>query len=136
MGININDLDSNFEPVGASLLSGNESIMDNLRELSEEELKVSGGQAFFSGAGGTFFSGGKKGKGAFFIQGQAPVSQPVFQQPVVQPVVTQPVVTQPVVQQPTTVGVPVTSFPVGTGGGTIDINVNSSSSSDSRADSY
>ncbi|MGL6339843.1 MAG: hypothetical protein ACRC80_11965 [Waterburya sp.] len=46
MGININDLN----PLGASLLSGNETVLDNLRELSPEELRISGG-------------GKKKGKG-------------------------------------------------------------------------
>ena len=43
MGININDLDNNLNPIGASLLSGNETVLDNLRELSDEELKTSGG---------------------------------------------------------------------------------------------
>ena len=43
MGININDLDNNLNPVGASLLSGNETVLDNLRELSDEELKTCGG---------------------------------------------------------------------------------------------
>jgi hypothetical protein len=47
MGININDLN----PLGASLLSGNETVLDNLRELSPEELRISGG-------------GKKKGKGS------------------------------------------------------------------------
>jgi hypothetical protein len=41
MGININDL--NQSPLGGELLSGSESIMGNLRVLSEEELKLSGG---------------------------------------------------------------------------------------------
>jgi hypothetical protein len=39
MGININDL----QPLGGSLLSGSESIMGNLRVLSEDELSLSGG---------------------------------------------------------------------------------------------
>ena len=43
MGININDLDNNSNLVGTSLLSENETILDNLRELSDEELKTSGG---------------------------------------------------------------------------------------------
>ena len=43
MGININDLNNSLNPVGASLLSGNETILDNLRELSDEELKTCGG---------------------------------------------------------------------------------------------
>jgi hypothetical protein len=41
MGININDL--NQSPLGGELLSGSESIMGNLRVLSEDELKLSGG---------------------------------------------------------------------------------------------
>ena len=59
MAININDLDDNLQPVGASLLSGNESIMDNLRELSDEELKA---------------SGGGKGKVSFSLTAMAPSS--------------------------------------------------------------
>jgi hypothetical protein len=39
MGINISDL----QPLGGSLLSGNENILDNLRELAPEELRISGG---------------------------------------------------------------------------------------------
>jgi hypothetical protein len=39
MGINIEDL----QPLGGSLLSGSESIMGNLRVLSEDELSLSGG---------------------------------------------------------------------------------------------
>ncbi|MGL5078090.1 MAG: hypothetical protein ACRDBG_19995 [Waterburya sp.] len=39
MGININDL----QPLGGSLLSGNDNILDSLRELSPEELRISGG---------------------------------------------------------------------------------------------
>jgi hypothetical protein len=39
MGINIDDL----QPLGGSLLSGSESIMGNLRVLSEDELSLSGG---------------------------------------------------------------------------------------------
>ena len=70
MGIKINDL----QPLGASLLSGNESLMDNLRELSPEELKISGrgkkdsiiilGNGFGGGFGGTgsFISSGFGGK--------------------------------------------------------------------------
>jgi hypothetical protein len=41
MGININDL----QPLGSSLLSGKENVLDNLRELSPEELTISGGTA-------------------------------------------------------------------------------------------
>ena len=141
MAININDLDDNLQPVGASLLSGNESIMDNLRELSDEELKASGGGKgkgfFFSNGNGTFFSGGKKGKGAFFFQQpQQRFVQPVAQQQFVQPVAQQQFV-QPVFTQPVATSIPVggiSTFPVGIGGGfggniIIDINVNSSSSS-------
>ena len=70
MGIKIDDL----QPLGASLLSGNESLMDNLRELSPEELKISGrgkkdsiiilGNGFGGGFGGTgsFISSGFGGK--------------------------------------------------------------------------
>ena len=70
MGIKINDL----QPLGASLLSGNESLMDNLRELSPEELRISGrgkkdsiiilGNGFGGGFGGTgsFISSGFGGK--------------------------------------------------------------------------
>lgn len=43
MSININNLDEGLTPRGASLLSGNETVLDNLRELSEEELQISGG---------------------------------------------------------------------------------------------
>jgi hypothetical protein len=39
MGININEL----QPLGSNLLSGSESIMGNLRLLSEDELSLSGG---------------------------------------------------------------------------------------------
>jgi hypothetical protein len=39
MGINIGEL----QPLGGSLLSGSESIMGNLRVLSEDELSLSGG---------------------------------------------------------------------------------------------
>jgi hypothetical protein len=41
MGININDL----QPLGSSLLSGKENVLDNLRELSSQELMISGGTA-------------------------------------------------------------------------------------------
>ena len=73
MGINLDDLNNSPNPVGASLLSGNESILDNLRELSPEELKISGGGKKGGGdplyietpCGGFLFyvPGGKKGKG-------------------------------------------------------------------------
>ena len=121
MGININDLNDDLQPMGASLLSGNESVMDNLRELSDEELKASGGGKgdgfFFNGPSGTFFSGGGKKSGpAFFIQQPQPqvVQQPQFVQ-------------QPVVQQPQFVQQPVVGQPIGFPGGNIDIGVNPSS---------
>jgi hypothetical protein len=70
MGININDLDSGSSPIGASLLSGNETILDNLRELSDDELKTSGGGKdsdsdsvyIDNGYSGYFYSGGSGGK--------------------------------------------------------------------------
>lgn len=46
MGINIDDLDNNLNLVDTSLLSENETIPDNLRELSNEELKICGGSSF------------------------------------------------------------------------------------------
>ncbi len=46
MGINIKDL----KPLGGDLLSGSESIMDNLRVLSEEELSISGGGGHSGGS--------------------------------------------------------------------------------------
>ena len=55
MGININDL-NNSE---TSLLFDSESLLDNVRDLSTEELKITGG-----GYGGGGFSGGR-GKGGF-----------------------------------------------------------------------
>ncbi len=47
MGININDL----SPLGASLLSDNESFLGNIRDLSAEELKISGGGGHSGGSG-------------------------------------------------------------------------------------
>ena len=59
MGINVNDL----QPLGADLLSGSESIMGDLRVLSEEELRLSGG----GGKGGKGKGKGKdKGKSSQF----------------------------------------------------------------------
>ncbi len=58
MGININDL--NQKPLGGELLSGSESIMDNLRVLSEEELSISGGGGS-CGGGSKGSKGGSKG---------------------------------------------------------------------------
>ena len=75
MGINIDDLEvnSSSNATGASLLSGNETVLDNLRELSPEELRTTGGGKkgggsvyIDNGFGGFFFegdSGGKKGGG-------------------------------------------------------------------------
>ena len=52
MGININDLDNNPNLVGTSLLSENETILDNLCELSDEELKTCGGGSVVVTGGG------------------------------------------------------------------------------------
>jgi hypothetical protein len=57
MGINVNDL--NQSPLGGELLSGSESIMGNLRVLSEEELSLSGGGGHGKG------KGKGKGKGGY-----------------------------------------------------------------------
>jgi hypothetical protein len=54
MGININDL----APVGANLFSDSESFMGNIRSLSEDELKISGGWGY--GGSGSGKSGSKK----------------------------------------------------------------------------
>lgn len=67
MGININNLNS----FSASSLSGSETVSDNLRELTSEELKTSGGRGgpIFADTGGpppfqsTFVSGGSGGFG-------------------------------------------------------------------------
>ena len=83
MGINIKDLDGSLQPIGASLLSGNESVMDNLRELTEDEQKISGGgkkgggPTIVTGGGGGFGTGqtiiagggGKKGGGPTIVTG-------------------------------------------------------------------
>ena len=82
MGININNLDNNLSPVGASLLSGNETVLDNLRELSDEELKTCGGgkkggsSIVVTGGGYGFGSptvvvsgGGKKGGDSIVVTG-------------------------------------------------------------------
>ena len=106
MGIKIDDL----QPLGASLLSGNESLMDNLRELSPEELKISGR--------------GKKGGFIFIGGGGAPAAQPVVQQPIIQQVPVQ----QPFIQPgfggfggfggfPSQQIVSINGFPGGFGGG-------------------
>ena len=126
MGININDLNGNLQPIGASLLSGNESIMDNLRELSAEEQKISGGgskggSTIVTGGGGGFGTptivtgGGKKGgstvvAGGGGFGGGFPVGVPVQGVPVQ--------------------GVPVQGFGGfgGFGGGDITFNVSSNSS--------
>ena len=121
MGININDLNNSLNPVGASLLSGNETILDNLRELSDEELKTcgggkKGGDSIVVTGGGGFGSsptvvvggGGKKGGDSIVVTG---VNSGV-----------------PVA------GFPVTGFPVtGSGGGDITFNDGSTSTSNSRA---
>jgi hypothetical protein len=60
MGINVNDL--NQSPLGGDLLSGSESIMGNLRVLSEEELSLSGGGGHGKGKGKG--KGDGKGKGS------------------------------------------------------------------------
>ncbi len=43
MGININDLNNRLNLVSAASLSDRENVLDNLRELSEQELQISGG---------------------------------------------------------------------------------------------
>ena len=43
MGININDLNNSSQPISASPLSSDENMLANVRELSEKELKISGG---------------------------------------------------------------------------------------------
>ena len=68
MGIKINDL----QPLGASLLSGNESLMDNLRELSPEELRISGRgkkDSIIILGGGVGGVGGFGGTGSFISSG-------------------------------------------------------------------
>ena len=42
MGININDI----SPLSESLLSDNESLLGNIRDLLAEELKISGGGGY------------------------------------------------------------------------------------------
>ena len=123
MGININDLNNSFNPVGASLLSGNETVLDNLRELSDEELKTSGGgkkggsSIVVTGGGGYGYGnptvvvggGGKKGGSSIVVTGGGYGGVPVG-------------------------GFPGNGFPVtGSGGGDITFNVDSTSNSNSRA---
>ena len=43
MSININDLDGNYNVANSSLLSNGKKLSSNMRELSEQELKTSGG---------------------------------------------------------------------------------------------
>jgi hypothetical protein len=43
MSINIKDLNENFSLIGSSPLSDNQNISNNLRELSKQELRISGG---------------------------------------------------------------------------------------------
>ena len=68
MGININDLNNSLQPISASPLSSDENMLDNIRELSEKELKISGGT----------------GNSLFYLPFYQPVYQPVSQ-PVSQP---------------------------------------------------
>jgi hypothetical protein len=58
MGIKINDLNS----FGADLFSDSESLMDNIRSLSEDELKISGGGGHGGSSGKG--SGSRSGKGS------------------------------------------------------------------------
>ena len=44
MGININDLDGSLNPGDTSLVSNDKTMIDNLRQLLDEELKISGGE--------------------------------------------------------------------------------------------
>ena len=81
MGIKIDDLGNDLNPVGASLLSGNETVLDNLRELSDEELKISGGGkkggetiivtggCGYGGETIVVSGGGKKGGGTIVVTG-------------------------------------------------------------------
>jgi hypothetical protein len=55
MGININDLDLS----GASLFADNENFLGDLRELSSEELKLTGGGGNSGHSGHSRGSGGK-----------------------------------------------------------------------------
>lgn len=59
MGIKINDL----SPVGANLFADSESFMGNIRSLSEDELKVSGGDGYGKGGYGSDSGSGGYGKG-------------------------------------------------------------------------
>ena len=59
MGINIDNL-NNPE---ASLLFDSESLLDNVRDLSTEELKITGGGGKGGYGGGRGFSGGGYGYG-------------------------------------------------------------------------
>ncbi len=64
MGINITDL----SPLGASLLADNESFLDNVRDLSTEELKISGGGGY--GGGYSNSGSGKGGSSRSYGQGK------------------------------------------------------------------
>ncbi|MGB5631881.1 MAG: hypothetical protein WBM86_03755 [Waterburya sp.] len=55
MGININDLNTSE----VSLLLDNESFLDNVRYLSTEELKMTGGGGHGYYGGGSYSGGGK-----------------------------------------------------------------------------
>ena len=65
MGININDLNNSSQPISASPLSSDENMLANVRELSEKELKISGGTG-----NSQFFQ-------PFYQSFYQPVSQPV-----------------------------------------------------------
>ena len=96
MGIKLDDLNS----LGAELFNDSESLMGNIRSLSEDELNISGGGSYgFSGSGFT----GQTGftgtgfpaviniiNGGFAQPAFQPIAQPVFQ-PIAQPVFQQPV---------------------------------------------
>ena len=120
MGININDLDNNLQPVGASLLSGNESLLDSLRELSDEEQKLSGGGKkdgsgpvyIDNGYAGYFFYGGGGGKKG--SSGPTVISRGIYGGGY---------------------GGGYGGYP-GYGGGGIDVNVSANAGATSRASSY
>ena len=63
MEIRINDLNPNE----ASLLLDEENFLNEVRDLSSEELKITGGSGYGGKGGG--FSGGGRGKGGGFSGG-------------------------------------------------------------------
>lgn len=120
MGINVNDLAGELQPVGASLLSGNENVLDNLRELTAEELRICGGG---KGKGGFGFGKGKgKGKG-FALASQQPFIQSGGNPQAIQPGAI------------SVGGVPVTGIPIGgfPQGSNINITINVISESSSTS---